>query len=130
MGEIFTTTIHIGRESTGSQYNTAFGTNDASAVRGTNYRTDDAAVIVDDQVLASVFTRRSTPTFSADWINRPIRAVPLTSCILRWWVAISQTCGMTREAEYAQPFGDSCEADRIFCKSGPAMMPMPKNEVG
>src|SRR5699024_7689192 len=62
--------------------------------------------------------------------NRPIRAVPLTSCILRWWVAISQTCGMTREAEYAQPFGDSCEADRIFCKSGPAMMPIPKNEDG
>src|SRR5699024_9956814 len=79
---------------------------------------------------ASVFTRISTPTFSADWINRPIRAVPLTSRILRWWVAISQTFGMTREAEYAQLFGDSCEADRIFCKSGPAMMPMPKNEVG
>src|SRR5699024_5563617 len=55
MGEIFTTTIHIGRESTGSQYNTAFGTNDASAVRGTNYRTDDAAVIVDDQVLGFGF---------------------------------------------------------------------------
>src|SRR5699024_10287353 len=102
----------------------------ASAVRGTNYRTDDAAVIVDDQVLgfgfhtdinAHIFCRLDQPSNQSGAV---------TSCILRWWVAISQTCGMTREAEYAQPFGDSCEADRIFCKSGPAMMPMPKNEVG
>src|SRR5690625_6941619 len=79
MGEIFTTTIHIGRESTGSQYNTAFGTNDASAVRGTNYRTDDAAVIVDDQVLgfgfhtdinAHIFCRLDQPSNQSGAVDK------------------------------------------------------------
>src|SRR5699024_11556593 len=55
MREIFSTPIHIGRESSGGQYDAAFSANDASAVGGTNYRAHDAAVIIDDQVLGFGF---------------------------------------------------------------------------
>ena len=78
--------------------------------------------------VAGVFGSNGTPRSSADLASRAIRAVPLTSCMPCRLVARSNTWNATRQPAWKNPFTEVV-ACRNACRSGPAMIPSPNNDV-
>ena len=78
--------------------------------------------------VAGELTSSRTPRSSADLTSRATSAGPFTSCIPRRAVTRSNTWNATRQAACANPRTEVV-ACRKACRSGPAMMPMPSNEV-
>ena len=79
--------------------------------------------------LTGVRTRTSTPASSAARNSRPTSAVPLTNCIPRRRVTRSKRWRVTRRVACSRPRGLPRDAERNAIRSGPAITPMPRNEV-